>query len=243
MSFGAITWSALEARDVAPYERTMALDPRYDAIGQGYARFRREDPRLAARIRAALGGARSVVNVGAGSGSYEPADLHVLAVEPSDVMAAQRPQERAPAIRATAGALPLRDASVDAAMAVLSLHHWDANREAGVRELRRVARGPVVLLTFDAEVSGAMWLMAEYLTEVAELESAHIPFPTRPRSMAGWSRLDRSRAHSARYSGLDPRLLLGTPRACARCRGEGGHVRVRPHAGARRRSRRARRGS
>jgi hypothetical protein len=92
---------------------------RYDTIGQGYARYRREDPRLAARIRAALEAARSVVNVGAGCGSYEPSDLHVLAVEPSDVMASQRLPGRVPAIRATAAALPLRDASVDAAMAIL----------------------------------------------------------------------------------------------------------------------------
>ena len=148
---------------------------RYDTIGRGYARYRREDPRLATRIRAALGDARSVVNVGAGSGSYEPGDLYVLAVEPSDVMARQRLPGRVPAIRASAGSLPLADASVDAAMAILSLHHWDASREAGVRELRRVARGPVAILTFDAEVSGAMWLMAEYLTEVAELDRRIFP--------------------------------------------------------------------
>lgn len=148
---------------------------RYDAIGGGYARFRREDPRLAARIRGALGEARSVVNVGAGAGSYEPADLHVIAIEPSDTMAAQRPPDKVPAIRASAARLPLRDASVDAAMTVLSLHHWDDERAAGVRELRRVARGPVVILTFDAEVSGRMWLMADYLTEVASLDREIFP--------------------------------------------------------------------
>src|SRR6185503_16738436 len=107
---------------------------------------------------AALGSARTVVNVGAGAGSYEPRDRHVIAIEPSDVMAAQRARELAPAIRAAAGSLPLRDASVDAAMSVLSLHHWDEQREQGVREMRRVARGPVVILTCDPEVSGAMWL-------------------------------------------------------------------------------------
>jgi SAM-dependent methyltransferase len=153
----------------------MGTMTRYDDIGAGYARTRREDPRLRARIHAALGGAKSIVNVGAGAGSYEPRDRHVVAIEPSDVMAAQRPPELAPAIRASAGSLPLRDASVDAAMAILTLHHWDAEQERGVRELRRVARGPVVILTYDAEVSARMWLVADYLTEVAALDCAIFP--------------------------------------------------------------------
>lgn len=157
--------------------------PRYNHIGEGYTRTRREDPHLRAIIHAALGRAHTVVNVGAGAGSYEPADRHVIAVEPSDVMAAQRPADRVPAIRASAGALPLRDRSVDAAMAVLTLHHWDAEQEAGVRELRRVARGPVVLVTCDPEVSGQMWLMADYLPEVAELDRRIFPSPER---LAGW---------------------------------------------------------
>jgi hypothetical protein len=110
---------------------TSTETPRYERIGLGYARTRREDPRLAARIHRALGHARTVVNVGAGAGSYEPRDRHVIAIEPSDVMAAQRPPELAPAIRASAGALPLRDRSVDAAMAILSVHHWDAEQEQG----------------------------------------------------------------------------------------------------------------
>jgi SAM-dependent methyltransferase len=155
------------------------LTPRYDRIGEGYARRRREDPRFAARIHAALGDAQTVVNVGAGAGSYEPADRHVIAIEPSDVMAAQRPPHLAPAIRATAGRLPLRDASVDAAMAVLTLHHWDSEQEWGVRELRRVARGPVVILTYDPRVSAAMWLMADYLPEVADLDHSIFPPPER----------------------------------------------------------------
>ena len=149
--------------------------PRYEQIGRGYARTRREDPRLAERIHRALGDARTVVNVGAGTGSYEPRDRHVIAIEPSDVMAAQRPPDLAPAIRASAGALPLRDQSVDAAMAILTVHHWDADREPGVREMRRVARGPVVILTYDAEVSGRMWLMADYMPEVAELDRRIFP--------------------------------------------------------------------
>jgi SAM-dependent methyltransferase len=150
---------------------------RYDTIGGGYARLRREDPGLVAHIRRALGDADTVVNVGAGAGSYEPEDRHVIAIEPSDVMAAQRPLERAPAIRAHAEALPLRDGSVDAAMAVLSVHHWDESRERGVRELRRVARGPVVILTFDAGVSSDMWLVADYVPEIGELDRSIFPAP------------------------------------------------------------------
>jgi SAM-dependent methyltransferase len=151
---------------------------RYEHIGHGYARLRREDPRLLQRINAALGDARTVVNVvnvGAGAGSYEPRDRHVIAIEPSDVMAAQRPAERPPAIRATAGALPLRDASVDAAMAILSVHHWDGEQEAGVRELRRVARGPVAILTYLPDVSNEMWLVKDYLPEVGEMDRRIFP--------------------------------------------------------------------
>ena len=147
----------------------------YDWIGRGYARTRREDSRLARRIHRALGNSHTVVNVGAGTGSYEPRDRFVIAIEPSDVMAGQRPPELPPAIRASAGALPLRDQSVDGAMAIRTLHHWDREQEAGVRELRRVARGPIVILTYDPEISGQMWLMAEYLPEVAALDRQIFP--------------------------------------------------------------------
>ncbi|MGB9183197.1 MAG: class I SAM-dependent methyltransferase [Solirubrobacteraceae bacterium] len=149
--------------------------PRYEQIGRGYARTRREDPRLAQRIHQALGHAHTVVNVGAGTGSYEPRDRYVLAIEPSDVMAAQRPSELRPAIRASAERLPLRDQSVDAAMAILTVHHWDEEQKDGIREMRRVARGPVVILTYDPDVSGQMWLMADYLPEVAELDRRIFP--------------------------------------------------------------------
>lgn len=159
------------------------LTPRYDRIGQGYARTRREDPRLAALIHRALGDARTVVNVGAGAGSYEPRDRYVIAIEPSDVMASQRPPDLPPAIRASAGALPLRDAAVGAAMAILTIHHWDRELERGIRELRRVARGPIVILTYDPAISGRMWLMADYLPEVAELD--HRIFPA-IETLAGW---------------------------------------------------------
>src|SRR6476660_4811599 len=119
----------------------------YDAIGATYSATRRTDPRIAARIWAALGDARTVLNVGAGTGNYEPRDREVTAVEPSAVMRAQRPPEAPEAIDADAAALPFADASFDAAMAVLSDHHW-ADRAGGLRELARVAARTVVL-TFD----------------------------------------------------------------------------------------------
>ena len=156
---------------------------RYEAIGAGYATTRREDPVLRARIHAALGDAGTVVNVGAGAGSYEPRDRHVVAIEPSDVMAAQRPPGLAPAIRAFASDLPLRDGAVDAAMAILTVHRWDAGLRDGVRELRRVARGPVAILTYDPIVSGEMWLMADYLVEVAALDRRIFPAP---EQLAAW---------------------------------------------------------
>lgn len=156
---------------------------RYDTIGHGYSQTRREDPRFRARIHAALANARTVVNVGAGAGAYEPLDRHVIAIEPSDVMAAQRSRDLSPAIRASAGNIPLRDRSVDAAMAVLSVHHWDEECERGVRELRRVAREVVVILTYDATVSAQMWLMADYLPEVAALDLRIFPPPER---LAEW---------------------------------------------------------
>ncbi len=163
------------------------MTARYDHIGRGYARTRREDRRLRAAIHEALGDARSVVNVGAGAGSYEPRDRYVIAIEPSDVMADQRAPDLAPAVRASAGDLPLRDASVDAAMAVLTVHHWDAERERGLRELRRVARGPVVILTYDARVSSEMWLVADYLPELGALDRAIFPSPEQMSSVLGGS--------------------------------------------------------
>lgn len=154
-------------------------EARYDQIGRDYAETRREDPELRSRVLGALGDSETVVNVGAGTGSYEPRDRYVVAVEPSDVMAAQRPAGLAPALRGAAAPLMLRDDSVDAAMAVLTVHHWDDQREAGVRELRRVAKGPVVIVTIDTEVSASMWLLRDYLPEAAALDRA--TFPTIPQ--------------------------------------------------------------
>jgi SAM-dependent methyltransferase len=122
----------------------------YEERGRGYSLGRRTDPCFEARIHAALGDARTVLNVGAGSGSYEPRDRWVLAVEPSPTMRAQRPPAAAPVIAASAESLPFDDDSVDAAMACVTIHHWSP-RAAGLAELRRVARGPVVIFTFELE--------------------------------------------------------------------------------------------
>jgi SAM-dependent methyltransferase len=139
----------------------------YDSIGRKYTDVRREDPRIAARIRAALGDARTVVNVGAGAGAYEPADLEVTAVEPSETMIAHRPEGSAPVVRAFAEELPFEDRSFDAAMVVLSDHHW-SDHERGLAELRRVARR-VVLLTWDPAATFDSWLVDEYLPCFEEL--------------------------------------------------------------------------
>jgi SAM-dependent methyltransferase len=128
----------------------VATEVDYDTHGRGYARRRLADPRIAARIEAALGDARTVLNVGAGAGSYEPRDRWVLAVEPSATMRAQRAPDAAPCLAGAAEALPLDDDSVDAAMACVTIHHW-ADRAAGLAELRRVSRGPVVVFTFDLD--------------------------------------------------------------------------------------------
>jgi len=139
----------------------------YDSIGHGYAATRGTDARIAARLWAALGDARTVLNVGAGSGSYEPPDRDVTAVEPSAVMRAQRPPDAAPCLDARADGLPFADQSFDAAMAVLSDHHW-RDPVAGLREMRRVARR-VVVFQFDTSDHQRFWLTRDYLPEFARL--------------------------------------------------------------------------
>ncbi len=139
----------------------------YDTHGAGYNLGRRADPRIEARIHAALGDARTVINVGAGTGSYEPRDRWVLAVEPSATMRAQRSADAAPCLAGGAESLPLDDDSVDAAMACVTIHHW-ADRAAGLAEMRRVARGPVVVFTFDlADLIG--W-QRDYFAEAVAVE-------------------------------------------------------------------------
>ena len=134
-----------------------------------YSTSRRADPRLAAQIRSALGDARSVVNVGAGAGSYEPEDVEVIPVEPSEGMIAQRPPSAAPARQGFAESLPLPDRCADAAMAILTIHHW-GDLAAGLREMRRVARGRIVVLHFDPQLTRRFWLVEEYLPEIGERE-------------------------------------------------------------------------
>ena len=160
-----------------------AGDVDYGAVGPAYGAVRRPDARLAARLHAALGDARTVVNVGAGAGSYEPADRHVVAIEPSAAMRAQRTRHLAPAIDARAEALPLDDDAVDAAMAVLTVHQW-SDLAAGLRELRRVARGPVVVLTFDPEALGASWI-AGYAPELVAAERRRMPAIERLTDLLG----------------------------------------------------------
>ncbi|MFE2053069.1 MerR family DNA-binding transcriptional regulator [Streptomyces sp. NPDC059459] len=159
----------------------------YDTIGSAYPATRRTEPRIAARIWDALGDARTVLNVGAGTGSYEPTDREVTAVEPSAVMRAQRPAGAAPCVAAGAEALPFPDRSFDAAMAVSTVHHWP-DPLAGLREMRRVARR-VVVFTYDAGTSGWLerfWLTRDYVPEFAGL-------------LAGWPSLaDMTRAIGGR---------------------------------------------
>jgi len=141
----------------------------YDSIGATYTVTRRTEPRIAAQVWAALGDARTVLNVGAGTGSYEPADRDVIAVEPSALMRAQRRAAAAPCVAAVAENLPFADQSFDAAMAFATVHHWH-DPIAGLRELRRVARR-VVVFTFDGGDAWRerFWLTRDYVPEVTDL--------------------------------------------------------------------------
>ncbi|MFO0476379.1 MAG: class I SAM-dependent methyltransferase [Alphaproteobacteria bacterium] len=143
----------------------------YDSMGMNYAELRKPDPRIARFITHALGDASTVLNVGAGTGSYEPADRQVTAVEPSREMIRQRKPGAVPAIEACAESLPFPDKSFDASMAILTIHHW-TDKRAGLREMRRVTRGPVVLLSFDP--SSRPWL-TDYLPELAALDDERMP--------------------------------------------------------------------
>jgi SAM-dependent methyltransferase len=155
----------------------------YDAGGGGYAEQRRTDPRIAALVHAALGPARTVLNVGAGAGSYEPGDRDVTAVEPSASMRSQRPPHLGPAIDATAEHLPFAGASFDAAMAMVTVHQW-ADTDQGLRELRRVSRGPVVVLTFDGDALDLLWL-ADYVPELITAERRRYPAIEHIREVLG----------------------------------------------------------
>ncbi|MEL6505503.1 MAG: class I SAM-dependent methyltransferase [Pseudomonadota bacterium] len=155
---------------------------KYDIIGLDYANLRRPDPRIAAQIHAALGDAKTIVNVGAGAGGYEPPDRAVTAVEPSQTMIDQRPATAAPAIQGNAENLPFPDDSFDAAMASLTIHHW-TDHAKGLQEMRRVSRGPVVLFTFDPTPRD-FWLW-HYFPGLAALDAHIMPPMTFYESVLG----------------------------------------------------------
>jgi SAM-dependent methyltransferase len=147
------------------------MSAKYDIIGINYSELRKPDQRIARIIESALGSAQTVLNVGAGAGSYEPADRSLIAVEPSREMIRKRGPAAAAAIQASADDLPFDDKSFDASMAILTIHHWP-DKEGGLREMRRVTRGRIVLLTFDP--SHRPWL-TDYLPELAALDEAQMP--------------------------------------------------------------------
>jgi SAM-dependent methyltransferase len=155
----------------------------YDAIGVTYTTTRRTEPRIAAQIWAALGDARTVLNVGAGTGSYEPPDRQVIAVEPSAVMRAQRPPDAAPCLAAAAESLPFDDQSFDTAMAIATIHHWP-DPIGGLREMRRVARR-VVALTFDFSALNRFWLTRDYIPELPDLIVGHPSLAEQAKAIGG----------------------------------------------------------
>jgi SAM-dependent methyltransferase len=158
----------------------------YDAIGEGYRRQRRPDPRIARAVAAALGNAESVLNVGAGTGSYEPDDRPVVAVEPAWSMIRQRPAGAAPVVQASATHLPFRDGAVAASLAILTIHHW-SDRAQGLAELARVARRRVVALTWDPAAPG-FWLVNEYFPELVAIDRRI--FPDLEELRRAWGALD-----------------------------------------------------
>jgi SAM-dependent methyltransferase len=150
--------------------------PLYDDIGKVYGAIRRADPRLEAQIWEALGDARTVVNVGAGAGSYEPPNRDVVAVEPSAVMIAQRPPGSSRVVQGDAEHLPFEDNSFDAAMAVITVHHWTHVR-AGIAEMLRVSRERVIVVCFDYEQMADYWVVRDYLPEAPTLTDCYPSVP------------------------------------------------------------------
>lgn len=146
----------------------------YDRIGVGYSAFRRADPRIAARVEDALGDAHTVVNVGAGAGSYEPIGREMTAVEPSAEMIGQRPPGSAPVVQASAEVIPFGDDSFEAAMAIITIHHW-SDLEAGLAEMVRVAGRRVVVLTFDPAPLADLWLVRDYFPRALEIHAESMP--------------------------------------------------------------------
>lgn len=158
---------------MARFSDGSAGDADYSTIGEGYALIRRPDARIASAFHAALGDARTVLNVGAGAGSYEPVDREVTAVEPSASMRAQRPEYLSRAIDATAQDLPFADDAFDASMASVTVHQWP-DLERGLGEMRRVTRGPVAILTFAPWPPEPWWLL-DYVPELFEVEAGRMP--------------------------------------------------------------------
>lgn len=144
----------------------------YDTIGLNYAELRRADPRISKSIHEALGSSRTVLNVGAGAGSYEPIDRDVTALEPSAEMIAQRPASKAKVVQGSAENLSFDDNSFDAVMAVLTVHHWN-DKPKGMAEMRRVSRGPIVILTYDPAFRD-FWLL-DYFPELAAADDGLMP--------------------------------------------------------------------
>lgn len=146
----------------------------YDKFGQHYSGQRQTEPEIAKYIHEALGDAKTILNIGAGAGSYEPEDRYVIAVEPSITMRAQRMRyHKVPAINATADVLPFDEGVFDAATAFLTIHHWpDIAR--GLREIRRVTRGPIIIMTYDRDDLDVFW-NADYFSEVVEVERQRYP--------------------------------------------------------------------
>lgn len=167
---GFASWAQLKAL----VTRMSTGGVRYDVIGRGYSDYRRADSRIAALVHTALGDARTVVNVGAGTGSYEPTDRPVIPIEPSTAMAMQRDPSLPPAVFGSAESLPLADKTADAVMAVLTLHHW-ADPKRGLSEALRVARRRIVLLTIDPEAEADMWLFQDYIPEVLDRDRREFP--------------------------------------------------------------------
>ncbi|HWD41401.1 MAG TPA: class I SAM-dependent methyltransferase [Fimbriimonas sp.] len=158
-------------------------DVDYAVHGLNYSAIRQTDPRIAAMVHGALGDARTVLNVGAGAGSYEPLDRYVLAIDPSPTMRAQRSPHQTPAIHGFAEDLPLDGQSVDAAMAMVTIHQW-SDLEKGIAELRRVTRGPIVILTFDGDELDRFWL-SEYAPDLIQAERRRYPKMDRLRNLLG----------------------------------------------------------
>ena len=146
----------------------------YDKLGQKYSGYRQTDPRIAEYVTKALGDAKTILNLGAGAGSYEPSDKYIVAVEPSIVMRSQRNKNgKVPAINAKADNLPFDDNAFDASMAMVTVHHWP-DIDKGLKELRRVTNGQVVIMTFDPNELDNFW-NAKYFPELIEVEKARYP--------------------------------------------------------------------